>query len=94
MSAPLEDPNYDPVHKPVNGRVPDVVRKWGKKSQLRWFHRFRNVLRGVQDYDGLWTSSEHHAGWCCTSCLWEEEEGSGVCLDGWCCCEDSRITAG
>lgn len=27
--APLEDPDYVPVHVPLNGRVPDVVARWG-----------------------------------------------------------------
>ncbi len=91
--APLDDPCYDPEHKPVDGRVPDVVAKFGKRSQLPWFARFRGSL-GHFDADPYWTESEHHKGWCCGSCEAEYEEGSGVVMDGFCCCHDTRIAAG
>lgn len=97
--APLDDPAYDPVHKPVRGRVPDVVKLWGKSSQLRWWRRFRAELyeqlqalpvheRNAlpHDTDAYWCQSEHHKGFCCYSCF---EEGEGG-YDDHCCCKDER----
>lgn len=43
---PLEDPNYDPVHKPTAHKpIPDIVSRWNPASQVRWFERFANVLQ-------------------------------------------------
>lgn len=97
--APLDDPDYDPVHKPVGGRVPEVVKLWGKASQLRWFRRFRQELWEQyealplheklalpRDDDDYWSDSEHHRGRCCYSCF---EEGEGGYIDH-CCCKDER----
>lgn len=94
--APLNDPAYDPVHKPVNGRVPDVVIRWGKRSQLRWFERFWSLLLDqrrllTMDLSEYWCDSEHHKGLCCGSCESEFEDGFGVMMDGWCCCHDPRM---
>lgn len=93
--SPLNDPDYQPKHPPVDGVVPDVVRRWGKRSQLRWFWRFwREVNYRIQDITDMWVDSEHHRDRCCGSCLaeWDEEEGGrGVCMDGWCCCHDKRL---
>jgi hypothetical protein len=83
--SPLNEPDYEPEHPPVDGLVPDVVRRWGQRSQLRWFFRFRRELRG-QDLDDLWVESAYHTGWCCSSCQEEFWEGYGPMLDGWCCC--------
>jgi len=91
VTAPLEDPSYEPVHKPVRGRVPDVVAKWAPASQLRWFRRFWPALSRSQDLSGFWCTSRHHIGPCCFSCDDELREGFGVQMDGWCCCKDSRI---
>src|SRR5690242_12261465 len=86
---PLEDPSYDPVHKPVDGRVPDVVLKWGKASQLRWFQRFWKPWTPLKfdRWNEVWCSSEYHKGACCGSCYGEYEDGyagGGVMMDGWC----------
>lgn len=94
---PLEDPSYVPVHKPVRGRVPPVVARWGKNSQLRWFRRFWRALTGPENLSGFWCASEHHRGPCCGSCIGEYEDGyqgGGVIMDGWCCCRDERMTKG
>jgi hypothetical protein len=103
MIAPLDDPSYDPVHKPVGGRIPEVVARWGAASQLRWFRRFRaevNRQRDAltvaernalpRDLDEYYIDSEHHRGSCCYSCFDEFEYGTGVMMDGWCCCRDER----
>lgn len=89
MRAPLDDPAYEPVHQPVDGKIPDVVAKWGPRSQLRWFWRFRRQLADRQDWGRFYCASEHHRGSCCYSC--EEESDFGVMQDGWCCCRDERI---
>ena len=49
MNAPLDDPTYEPVHKPVRGRVPEVVARWGMRSQLRWFRRYARDLQAQRD---------------------------------------------
>ena len=88
--APLDDPSYVPEHPLVDGIVPTVVRKWGPRSQLRWFRRFRHQLAHGQDLAHLHAESPHHTGWCCSSCAAEYEYGMGVMIDGWCCCKDRR----
>lgn len=91
---PLEDPDYVPEHPPVDGKIPDVVSKWGKESQLRWFQRFGKELRDPPDRTDLYVESEYHPNWCCRACLCELEDnylGGGVMADGWCCCRDQRI---
>lgn len=97
--APLDDPRYVPQHPPVGGKVPDVVAKWGPRSQLRWFRRFRRFRReiGAQPvavWDAHYCTSEHHRGQCCDSCQQEYLDGyhgGGVMTDGWCCCYDERM---
>lgn len=91
--APLDDPNYTPAHPPVSGAIPDVVGKWGPRSQLRWFQRFRDQLGRRRDWDRFYCQSEHHRGLCCYSCADEYQVGHGPMLDGWCCCRDGRIAA-
>lgn len=90
---PLENPAYDPVHKPQNGRVPSVVAKWGKASQLRWFKRFRCDVAPLRDEEWslYWVFSEHHMGVCCDACEVESWDGYGSKMDGFCCCRDRRI---
>jgi hypothetical protein len=88
--TPLEDPDYVPKHPPVDGRIPDVVAKWGKPSQLRWFRRFAGDLHPLENLAAYWVTSEHHRGSCCVSCHWEFGEGIGVIQDGYCCCRDGR----
>lgn len=89
MIPPLDDPHYVPQHPPVDGQIPDVVARWGKRSQLRWFRRFRRQLADRQEWDRFYSCSEHHLGSCCYSCF--EEADFGVMQDGWCCCRDERI---
>jgi hypothetical protein len=69
--APLDDPAYQPVHPPVDGQIPPVVAKWGPRSQMRWFHRFNDDLNPQKHavWDQFHCMSEHHRGFCCTSCL-------------------------
>lgn len=91
--TPLEDPDYEPRHPPVDGRIPDVVARWGKASQLRWFQRFAGELNPLENFAAYWVTSEHHRGVCCGSCLGEFEDGyqgGGVMADGYCCCRDGR----
>ena len=91
--APLDDPAYIPQYPPVDGQVPEVVVKWGPRSQLRWFRRFGKLLGVRNDWDRYYCTSPHHRGLCCTSCEGEYldgYQGGGVMMDGWCCCHDSR----
>lgn len=90
MSAPLEDPAYTPAHPPVDGQVPDVIAKWGPRSQLRWFRRFGTQLGRRKGWDLFYCESEHHRGLCCGSCWDEWQAGTGVMVDGWCCCQAIR----
>lgn len=85
--APLDDQSYDPQHKPVKGRPPAVVAKWGRRSQVRWFRRFWNELGRdglvVPDVlEGFYCHSEEHTGPCCSSCMSYDDEAP----DGHCCC--------
>lgn len=91
MPTPLEDPTYQPKYPPVNGCIPDVIVKWGKRSQLRWFLRFGRQLGFRKDWGAYYASSEYHRGLCCASCEDEYEAGTGVMMDGLCCCRDERI---
>ncbi len=93
MVAPLDDPAYVPQHPPVNGIVPDVVRKWGPRSQIRWFDRFWNELK-AQPYSfwaGFYCHSVSHRGMCCSSCIADKDEGYGDDIEG-CCCEAIRAS--
>lgn len=92
--APLDDPHYTPQHPPIDGRVPDVVAKWGPASQLRWFRRFIDQLGQRTDWARYYCESPHHTGACCGSCFDESNDGYGVLLDGWCCCQDTRMSTG
>lgn len=96
MSAPiippLDDPDYEPVHRPINGRPPAVVAKWGAASQVRWFRRFWDSgelgLIPAPDLAGFYCHSVEHTGPCCISCEYDEYEGYG-CSDR-CCCRAER----
>ena len=98
MLAPLEDPTYEPLHPPVNGKPPDVVAKWGPRSQLRWFRRFWDELY-VFKFGRKWdcsVSSEdswrfhihsvEHVGPCCGSCIEDEKYLGYPPFDDHCCC--------
>ncbi len=85
--ALLDDPAYEPLHPPVDGKIPDVVRKWGSASQRRWFARYAPEL-GVLPYetwDAYHVLSGDHRGLCCWQCETEEHwDGEG------CCCKKLR----
>lgn len=92
--APLEDPTYQPVHVPISGRAPDVVAKWGPRSQVRWFERF--VGHGHDKYaradywDRFYVESELHRGLHCSSCVEEQNGGYQDYDPDWCCCRATR----
>lgn len=75
--APLEDPAYEPRHPPVGGLPPDVVAKWGPRSQLRWFDRYRGQLRTAPHsfWGRFYCGTSHHRGLCCASCIADIEDG-------------------
>ena len=75
--APLDDPAYDPMHKPVDGVVPDVVAKWGPRSQVRWFDRFHRQIKAMppQEWNRFYCESVQHRGQCCMSCIEDAREG-------------------
>lgn len=88
--APLEDPSYVPVHRPINGRPPAVVARWGKESQLRWFRRFWDELGPLlreEDLARFYCHSREHRGVCCSSCM-SERDFDYYCTDA-CCCRAS-----
>lgn len=93
-TAPLDDPAYVPVHQPTGGAVPDVVERWGPRSQLRWFRRFGTQLGWRHDWDRFYCTSEHHRGLCCSSCFDEYQDGYGIMMGAWCCCLDERNKKG
>ena len=88
--APLDDPAYVPEHPPVDGQIPDVVAKWGPRSQVRWFRRFGSELGRRRDWDSFYCHSEHHRGLCCTSC-WEDGDLGVLGTGDYCCCQDERM---
>ncbi len=92
--TPLEDPAYQPEHPPIGRDIPDVIAKWGPRSQLRWFQRYGRQLGARKDWHLYYCTSPHHRGLCCFSCDDELEHGIGVQMDGWCCCRDERISTG
>jgi hypothetical protein len=85
-TPPLEDPAYVVKHPPVEGRVPDVVAKWGPKSQLRWFTRFQGQLKPAphSEWDRFYCASEAHRGECCVSCI--DDFNAGYREIDECCC--------
>lgn len=88
---PLEDPDYDPAYKPVAGKAPSVIAKWGAASQRRWFERFRNDVKMThQEWDQFFVNSSEHRGLCCESCMTEEEHFGVPVFDDHCCCNGSR----
>jgi hypothetical protein len=94
---PLEDPNYDPVHKPTARKpIPDIISRWNPASQVRWFTRFSDELRAMRlapigkhfDWSPWYVSSVEHKGWCCGSCQGSDE---GEWWDGPECCHRSTL---
>lgn len=86
--APLENPRYQPKHPPIDGRVPDVVEKWGPRSQLRWFDRYRSQLRPMppKEWNRFYCSSTQHRGGCCYSCGDDRDMGFDDLGLEHCCC--------
>lgn len=86
--APLDDPRYVPANPPFKGTVPDVVAKWGPRSQRRWFRRFRGEIKPMrhEEWARFYCSSETHRGLCCVSCVADQEEGY-YDMPGRCCCK-------
>lgn len=90
--APLNNPSYVPRHPPQDGRVPDVVEKWGPRSQLRWFERYGSALRPqpLATWNRFHHNSPFHRGDCCISCIedgefFEDDNGQRLC-----CCLSFR----
>jgi hypothetical protein len=85
--APLNDPEYRPAYPPVDGEIPDVVARWGPRSQVRWFARFWGDIkwRSHTQQAAYYCSSVEHRGPCCISCIQDEEDGYGA-VDDACCC--------
>jgi hypothetical protein len=90
--APLDDPRYQPANPPLpGGGIPDVISKWGPRSQLRWFTRYHAELglRPARFWERWHCSSVDHKGLCCPSCTyWDEEYGQdNIGAEyGKCCC--------
>lgn len=87
---PLEDPDYQPLHPPVNGLIPDVVEKWGPRSQRRWFLRFNDQLQDqpYSVWEQYYVYSTEHRGLCCSSCESDADAGYGDDLERCCCRAD------
>lgn len=92
VAAPLEDPTYQPEHPPINGAIPDVVEKWGARSQVRWFSRFQGTIAAQRHerWARFYVDSIHHRGLCCDSCLDDFEGGWDYPPDDRCCCRGLR----
>jgi hypothetical protein len=87
MTTPLENPRYVPLHPPVNGGVPDVIARWGMRSQLRWFQRFgRQLTVRSPDVEEYWCTSLEHRGMCCSGCGMEWDADGIDPTDGYACC--------
>jgi hypothetical protein len=86
--APLEDPAYEPLNPPVNGLPPDVVAKWGPRSQHRWFVRYQGQIKPMKysEWDRFYCDSDDHLGLCCSSCISDIEEGYQDWDEDRCCC--------
>lgn len=94
--APLDDPDYQPEHPPTRGGgVPDVIAKWGPRSQNRWFRRYSGQLAPMPHarWDLFWVHSDQHRGLCCDSCIEDENDGYGSMRPEHCCCKGFRADA-
>jgi hypothetical protein len=91
-TAPLDDPSCEPANPPINGRVPDVIAKWGPVSQQRWFRRFQDQLKPApyDEWERFYCSSEQHRGSCCDSCAQDISAGYQDWDAGRCCCKATR----
>jgi hypothetical protein len=88
--SPLNNPAYNPAHRPILGHPNPTVAKWAPASQLRWFARFWGsdemptvYSKEAADY---YCSSIQHKGGCCESCMEDIEYDSAYAIDGACCC--------
>lgn len=90
---PLEDPGYEPVHRPENGKPPAIVAKWGAASQVRWFRRFwaskELALLTEQELAPFHCHSTEHKGACCLSCEYDAYDGYSGSNAG-CCCRSPK----
>lgn len=84
MTAPLEDLSYIPKHPPIDGQIPEVVAKWGPRSQLRWFDRFNDEVNPQKRdiWEKHYCVSLQHKGFCCISC-----QEDGEVFEDQCCCK-------
>lgn len=98
--APLEDPDYEPVHRPVPDKpVPDVLGRWKPASQVLWFKRFREELEAISSSPASqaanrsrwYTESVEHKDFCCGTCKNGEE--SEYWDDPSCCCRSTLHSA-
>ena len=91
MSAPLEDPTYEPLYRPINGAPNPIVARWSPASQLRWFKRFwgsdEMPTLSWKESALLHVQSVEHVDQCCSSCLGYDEE---YAPDDHCCCKATR----
>lgn len=95
MSAPLDDPQYEPEHPPVDGRIPPVVAKFGPATQVRWFRRFLKDLKPPVEWGRFHVHSVEHLGPCCTSCDEDDMLGYGSMSPDFCCCRSLKeLTTG
>jgi hypothetical protein len=86
-ATPLEDPAYQPRYPPAGGLPPDVVAKWGPRSQVRWFDRYRGQLRRAPSafWDRFYCTTTAHRGNCCTSCESDWLMGYAEDMERCCC---------
>ena len=90
--SPLNDPSYQPQHRPVRGVIPPVVEKWGARSQVRWFARYGREIKAMPSsaWDQFHVDSSMHKGMCCESCIEDANEGHGLYDPEVCCCVGLR----
>lgn len=88
---PLENLDYVPLHPPVNGKPPVVIKLWGPASQLRWFERFEDQLKMTyREWAQYYCCSVEHKGGCCDSCKDDEEWQGYPNFDSACCCRSTK----
>lgn len=91
--SPLNRHDHMPVVVPTEGVIPEVVARWGPRSQLRWFNRFVRTLspRPMSEWNRYHVQSLSHTGLCCDSCLEDVSEGYEPPDAGLCCCRGVRV---
>jgi hypothetical protein len=89
--APLDESGYRPEHPPINGRIPAVVRRFGPRTQIRWFSRFHKLLAAPwpDGSDHFYLSSVDHRGRCCQECERQPTylRWNDPVIEGPCCCK-------